>query len=394
MIDRGLGHLKPAFMAFLSVAAFAVCGAAPAHASFPGRNGEIAYGAGDYEIGPSGGWEAMTDVWISNPDASALRRLTDGPGQDASGRWSPDSTQLVFARQRPPGGELPPFETLLVSAGGTAAQPVLTHCAGDCRFASWHPDGRHLVVSMSTAGAAGIWSVALDGTGERLLAAVPGAFKAVMSPDATKLAYVVPSPFPNPATVMVSNADGTDPHRIAYGNSPDWSPDSTRIAYQSGDSEDGHHPPWIMVSDADGGRRVPAAPAASLFEDSPSWSPDGSEIVFTATDLYAQDDVILPHNTVLVARTRRRRRAAGGRDDRRLPARLSRAVARHRRRAAMGVAQPRRRRDGTSRRRCLPRGRPRRWPRSRPRPRCERPSPGASGSCGCGSALLAARKAA
>jgi len=155
---------------------------------------------------------------------------------------------------------------------------------------------------MSTATAAGIWSVALDGSGERLLVAQPGAFKAVMSPDATKIAYVVSSAFPNPATVMIANADGSGAHRIAYGNNPDWSPDSTRIAYQSGDSEDGVHTPWIMVSDTTGTQRVPAAPGAGLFEDSPSWSPDGSEIVFTAIDNNAADAPILPSNNVLVVR--------------------------------------------------------------------------------------------
>jgi Tol biopolymer transport system component len=282
--------------------ALAAAAAAPAQASFPGPNGEISYGAGAWSNSPTSGWQALTHVWVGRPDGGGLRQLTDGPAQDASGRWSPDGSQLIFARQRPPGGDLPPFQTLRIDAQGGPATAVLTNCAGECRFASWHPDGAHLIVSMGTASAAGIWSVEPDGSGERLLVAEPGAFKAVMSPDASKIAYVVSSAFPNPSTVMVANADGSGAHRIAYGNSPDWSPDSTRIAYQSGDSEDGVHTPWIMVSDIAGSQRVPAAPGAGLFEDSPSWSPDGSEIVFTAIDVNASDAPILPTNNVVVVR--------------------------------------------------------------------------------------------
>src|SRR5205807_5732655 len=40
------------------------------------------------------------DIFEANPDGSELKRLTDSPGYDAEGSYSPDGSQIVFCSQR------------------------------------------------------------------------------------------------------------------------------------------------------------------------------------------------------------------------------------------------------------------------------------------------------
>ena len=63
----------------------------PAHATFPGKNGRIAF-----VVGP--------DIYTMNPDGSDVKQLTNlGPDSGAFWEsWSPDGKQIVFNEYRPP----------------------------------------------------------------------------------------------------------------------------------------------------------------------------------------------------------------------------------------------------------------------------------------------------
>jgi hypothetical protein len=265
--------------------------AAPAMATFPGANGEISYAAGGIAIGGSGAFEDFTNLFVSAPDGSGVRPLTTGQRQDIGGQWSPDGSQLVFSRPFSPGtGGGYTRETLLVSADGGPAQDVLVNDCAECSFGSWTPDGTRFVASRQSPGPLGVYSMRPDGSDAHLLVATGTGqpLQPVISPDGTKVAYTLEvTGYAEPSLVVVANVDGTNVHAISYGMSPDWSPDSSRLAYATDNPDDKgpRWPQWVMVANADGGGRVPVA-ATDLWEDSPSWSPDGSEIVFVANVRY------------------------------------------------------------------------------------------------------------
>jgi hypothetical protein len=71
--------------------------------------------------------------------------------------------------------------------------------------------------------------------------------------------------------IFVMNADGSAPRRIAFGWNPAWSPDGTRIAFQSGRS--------ISVINSDGSGLTQLT--QGLSDGEPAWSPDGRRIAFT-----------------------------------------------------------------------------------------------------------------
>jgi TolB protein len=79
--------------AMLLVAGVVLNLALPASATFPGKNGKIAFIGGN--LGPNGG-----DIFTMNPDGSDVKQLTtfaDNGGAACCGSWSRDGRQLVFA---------------------------------------------------------------------------------------------------------------------------------------------------------------------------------------------------------------------------------------------------------------------------------------------------------
>ena len=184
-------------------------------------------------------------------------------GIDGFPSWSPDGSRLAFARslQRPDcGPSCFEKEIYVVGAtGGPATQ--LTHgpggvlctnqvpeaCSGD---PAWSPDGKQIAFSRTVttpnqpAEQTGIWTVNADGSGERLLTSRP-------EPQHT--------------------------------NSPAWSPDGTRLAFERGTFDDNGQAAtsavFTMRSDGTDERQV-TQPGARTFGDHPQWSPDGQTILF------------------------------------------------------------------------------------------------------------------
>jgi len=94
-------------------------------------------------------------------------------------------------------------------------------------------------------------------------------------------------------------SDGTsDPVPLTgddeYATIPRWSPDGTRVAYQSWAGPSG--PITLMIRDADGSNPVAvsepyAATPRGLKPEAHAWSPDSSTLVYAAKDAYEVDGV-------------------------------------------------------------------------------------------------------
>src|SRR5439155_18274181 len=154
-------------------------------------------------------FDNFEDVWTINADGTDLTRLTHSPGPDFDPSWSPDGTQIAFRSER-----------------------------------SDEPE---------------IWVMNADGTGQHRLAA---GLSPSWSPDGSKIAYASPGHElcppgrgPRCSGLSIMNADGSGQHRVPgtdVGEYPSWSPDSTRIAFNS--NLTGDH--VMYVAQADGSKVV------------------------------------------------------------------------------------------------------------------------------------------
>ena len=152
-----------------------------------------------------------------NADGSGATQLTDTPKLNSSPDWSPSGNRIAFESMRDNQREI-----YVMNADGTG-QTRLTF-TGNNYGPKWSPDGSWLVFSSSD----GIWK--MKGNGTNLMQ-------------------------------LTTNAGP-----MIFDVHPCWSPDSTRILFDS--KRDGNSDLWVVKPDGTGLQKLTENSAADL---NPSW---------------------------------------------------------------------------------------------------------------------------
>jgi len=251
----------------------------PAPSPTPGMQGRFVFQVG------SGG-----DIYVVNADGTGLRRLTQG--MDPS--WSPDGTQVVFARWTEPWG------IYAINADGSNER--LLFSSSVARSPVFSPDGSQIAFHFTTEGWHPAWRIWIDGFGwyyiERgykqtewhlgVLNLADGrlhepycdnlSFSPTWTVDGERLVY------DGEQGLMISEANGANNVPFTdnvHDHFPVMSPDGSQVAIQHW-----QHDHWeIFATGADGAGRWPLTSSSALLERrpnnvSPAWSPDGKQIVF------------------------------------------------------------------------------------------------------------------
>jgi TolB protein len=270
--------------------------AAPAGASFPGRNGAIVYGWTDaqkYSASP-------TSLRIVDPRTGRVRVLRDCPLRSGAvmpysdcfvqaPRYSPDGQRIAFASALivpAPLGQ--PWDVRqgvgLMAWDGTSFEQH-TSATGYWRLA-WSPAGDRLLLQRERAAGfpnpPAIFLALVDGT--ELMQATPDW---AQEPDWASTGEIAfggfddPSCFPTCGDIFATRLGGT-PRRLTYrgGASPSWSPHGTKLAFVRSNRR--QPDVYLVGRDGRGLRRLTRKGGYS-----PSWSPDGKWIAFVRDgDLY------------------------------------------------------------------------------------------------------------
>jgi Tol biopolymer transport system component len=252
----------------------------PARATFPGKNGCIAF-----IMGP--------DVFTMRPDGSDVKQLTSFASNEATFGlgWSPDGTQLVFARAL---ADLSASQIWIMNADGSNQHQLLHDPSGFDDQPNFSPDGSQVVFQrcrFPNLSPCAVFRIQADGTGLAALTHYSANtdeldLTPAYSPDGKTITFFGASRDGLIAAIYVMNADGSNIRSITppvlEAFIPDWSPDGTKIAFSTRAS----YPPntinpqlWVINADGAGLKQItfPGTAAADVFV---SWSPQGNAIVF------------------------------------------------------------------------------------------------------------------
>jgi Tol biopolymer transport system component len=318
-------------LAVMAAVMFSASGLMPGEpdAQTTSTNGQIAYVGFDAET-------QKQDVYTMNPDGTGTtnltRRYTDpnwSPLSNAHGdpEWSPDSTKISFTGTALSDiGSCCSRNVYVMNADGTDLQRLTETASsteGEDYGATWAPDGSWLAfTSIRSDGPRDpdnpdfssdreIYRMNADGSNERQLTATSTRYsdeQPSISPDGTKIAFASNRHWDTTGfdqlDIYIMNADGSgEPRRLTFdaaptypletrSQNPAWSPDGTRIAYESTRGLDGKGE--IFVTNADGSGEPINVSNHPDWDTDPAWSPDGTQITFTSEragqrDIWAVD---------------------------------------------------------------------------------------------------------
>jgi TolB protein len=278
--------------ALLVASSVALCLAAalPAAAAADVFNGRIAFTS--FRVDPPPGLERSGDIFTINPDGTGTRRLTTNPEADRQPDWSPDGRAIAYSIRKP--GEPVNYEVSRMTAAGTGHRRLTTTPAGEASSQpAWLPDGSGIVYRRSGSGlVSSIWQMGPLGEEPRILLAPPrSALYPSVSPDLRRLTFTdIRSPAGDTdRAIVVTAADGTGLTTLfdvpgAYDSAPAWSPDGSKIAFESNADVGGANPEgdmeiWTMNADGTGASQLTHNAA---HDEGPAWSPDGRLLAYTS----------------------------------------------------------------------------------------------------------------
>jgi Tol biopolymer transport system component len=204
-------------------------------------------------------------------------------------RWSSVSNRIAFTAMTPQGGGA----TWLMEGDGTHLRPAPTPTGTNTAYPSWYADGARIVEMDAVKLALRIVDLRTGiarqlTTTPSLLTGMPSA-----SPDGKWIAVAAQRDSGQRYNQSVNQiwlvSETGDAHPLEkgemQGRAPTWSPDGSRVIFESGrDCSNGNHYA-IFVANKDGTDVQRLTP----YDDAehPVWSPDGRWIAFSATQAKA-----------------------------------------------------------------------------------------------------------
>jgi Tol biopolymer transport system component len=271
--------------ALLCAACALLVSATPAHATFPGQNGKIAFV--NFEDPED---ESRSDIYTVSPNGRHLRNLTpDSPAADDFPSWSADGRMIAFwstrrGRENPTGDQ----EIFVMNANGSGLRQVTDNTVDDGAPA-WSPNGDRLVFHrwLDNDSQADLMTVRVNGTGERNLTRSPGILdrSGVWSPNGREIVFMrddsglendIYTIRPDGSHLRALTATPTDEE------SPDWSPDGKRIAFQADAAMPGEQWDIYVMRRHSGSPPIRLTTATGYHA---AWSPNGRKIAFISNGL-------------------------------------------------------------------------------------------------------------
>ncbi|HEY1340545.1 MAG TPA: protein kinase [Bryobacteraceae bacterium] len=230
-------------------------------------------------------------------ETGEIQQLTAPDRQDDfDGKFAPDGHAIAF--QRRPGG----FGLMLLSlssAGKPNGQPreIPLDANRAIRDFAWSADGRDFIVSLGDVESSRLWRVPVAGGAMRMLPfAAPGAAFPEVTSQGNRMVFALEHWDRNIWSLELDRAGrAVGPAMKAFDSTtseyaPQFSPDGTKVAFQSHRSGTGHA---IFTCFSDGSNCAQLSPAGGPHAGSPSWSPDSQWIAYDVYGPHGYDICVI-----------------------------------------------------------------------------------------------------
>lgn len=224
------------------------------------------------------------EIYLIDSDGENFRQLTDYGDLTMMPTWSPDGTRLAFTSYKTTG--FPRIYELNLATG--EEKMLESNRTGDHITPDYSPNGRDLMFAVTGGNRSGIFKYDMER--DCCLTHVSGGrwddLSPSYSPDGTRIAFNSNRFGTAHPQIFVMPADGGEADLLSpyldgqegYYTSPEWAPTGDLIAFHGRVSRRGWY--QILVADvSDGGHRLRQLTWEGNNED-PSWAPDGRHLVF------------------------------------------------------------------------------------------------------------------
>ncbi len=263
-------------------------------------------------------------IWIVDTSSGEPRPLTSGPRDDSCPRWAPDNTNLAFISKEEGEGTKGKGQLYLISAQGGEAKQVCTMPNGVSDL-TWSPDGKRIAFLsregeelksdpriVTPARYQRLWTVRPDyGIAEPVTPENLTVWEYAWSPDSQQIAlYFSIGPDDTDwyrGQIGIVPAVGGAVRQVAQltrqASAITWSPDSTRLAFISGEWSDPCRGGGdVFVLSLTRGNEQPRNLTLGITF-SPSWCrwlPDGQRLLYVGWDGVTQRIGMLNENDGII----------------------------------------------------------------------------------------------
>jgi len=225
------------------------------------------------------------ELYLLDMNSGGILLLATGERYAGSAAWSPDGSQIAFARNR--AADTDKKDIFLINPDGNGLLALTSIGNNSCP--TWAPDGAQIAFCSDGR----IFVMNSDGSGKKPLTdPTINAGRPFWSPSGSQMVFTGMRAREDGSQIFIMNSDGsgltqlTDTVNPYYWDSgyprggndqPAWSPDGNRIAYVSW--EDGDAEVFVMNRNGTGKTQLTNA---DRRDESPGWSPTGEVIVFSS----------------------------------------------------------------------------------------------------------------